>query len=440
MTALDALPSVCWEGAIPSGLGTCSADGMPHFTWLSQVFKLDASHVAVSCQFFKQTKANLAAQPRAQVWIIDPQTGRQWRLELSYEGSVTEGPLFDRMSHRIMMIASQSEASHAFALRSAEIFKVLAVAPVPVQRAELPAHARPQRDELAGLARFAEAVAAAHDLGATVEAGLGVLARELGYERIALYVHDDDALVALGSRGYAVSGIGATVPLGVGVVGACAQHRQPIRVAEVHRELRYERAVIEQLARVRAADERSIPLPGFAGARSMLAVPMLVQGKLVGVLATESQLAYAFDERDERALITAGQMFAQAIRAYDDEEEAIVAAPAPVAAGATVRVRYYDADDSVFVDDDYLVKGLPGRILFLLLTMYQREGRDSFQNKELRLHPFLKLPAYKDNLEARLLVLQRRLEEKRLPLQLDRGERGKLRVVCASEIALEKIS
>lgn len=432
---IDHLPSLCFDGIIPAGLATVGGDGAPHFTWLSQVARLDASHVAISCQFFRQTKLNLQARARAQLLVVDPDAGGQWRIDLAFEGSVTEGALFDRMAQRIAMLATTSPARAAFALRSAEIFRVLAVAEVPVQRDAYPTRARPARDELAGLARFAEAFATARDLGATVEAGLGVLARELGYERIALYVAADDALFALGSRGFPASGIGASVPLGVGVVGACAQHRLPVRVAEVHRELRYERAVLEQRARVATADERDIPLPGFAGARSMLAVPMMVQGKVVGVLATESQLPYAFDERDERALITAGQMFAQAIRAYDDDAVELEVA----ATSGTLRVRYYEADDSVFVDDDYLVKGVSGRILYLLLTLRAQSGRDSFQNKELRLHPFLKLPAYKDNLEARLLVLQRRLEEKQLPLQLDRGERGKLRVICARDVALEKI-
>jgi hypothetical protein len=105
-----------------------------------------------------------------------------------------------------------------------------------------------------------------------------------------------------------------------------------------------------------------------------------------------------------------------------------------------LRVRYYEADDSVFIDDEYLIKGLPGRILWLVLTLQREEGRSTFLNRELRLHPFLKLPAYKDNLETRLLMLQRRLDEKALALRLHREQRGRLRIECDLRIELERVA
>jgi hypothetical protein len=57
-----------------------------------------------------------------------------------------------------------------------------------------------------------------------------------------------------------------------------------------------------------------------------------------------------------------------------------------------LRVRYYEADDSVFLDDEYLIKGGSGRLLWLLLGMLAAHGRTTFSNRELRLHPLLKLP------------------------------------------------
>jgi adenylate cyclase len=103
-------------------------------------------------------------------------------------------------------------------------------------------------------------------------------------------------------------------------------------------------------------------------------------------------------------------------------------------------VRYYEADDSVFLDDEYLIKGVSGRILWLLLDLYSREGRTAFSNRELRLHPFLNLPGFKDNLETRLLMLQRRLEERGGALRLRREQRGRVRVALAeARLALDLI-
>jgi adenylate cyclase len=93
----------------------------------------------------------------------------------------------------------------------------------------------------------------------------------------------------------------------------------------------------------------------------------------------------------------------------------------------------------VFIDDEYVIKGLPGRILWLLATLRRTEQRSAFSNRELRLHPLLRLPSFKDNLETRLLMLRRRLEEKALGLQLDRHERGRLRLVGTRDVEIEVV-
>ena len=56
-----------------------------------------------------------------------------------------------------------------------------------------------------------------------------------------------------------------------------------------------------------------IPLPGLAEAESQLAVPAMVLGQLVGVLAVESDEPMAFDEDDEALLSVVAGMVASAI-------------------------------------------------------------------------------------------------------------------------------
>lgn len=105
-----------------------------------------------------------------------------------------------------------------------------------------------------------------------------------------------------------------------------------------------------------------------------------------------------------------------------------------------MRVRHYAADHSVFLDDDYLIKGVAGAIFWRLVQDYVQAGRDSFSNRELRLDPNLCLPELGDNLEARLLLLQRRLAERCACVQMERTGRGRFRLQVSRPLQLQAAS
>ncbi len=51
MLSVDAIRR-CLDGDIPASIATCSPDGVPNITLLSQVQYVDDGHVALSYQFF----------------------------------------------------------------------------------------------------------------------------------------------------------------------------------------------------------------------------------------------------------------------------------------------------------------------------------------------------------------------------------------------------
>jgi adenylate cyclase len=121
----------CFEGEIPAMLVTAAADGTPNLNHLSQVFRIDETHVAISNQFFTKTTQNLAMNPLATLLMVDPTDLVNYRLLLRHERTETSGPTFESMRRSIDAIAAMTGMSDIFALRAAEVLRVLEVAIVP---------------------------------------------------------------------------------------------------------------------------------------------------------------------------------------------------------------------------------------------------------------------------------------------------------------------
>ena len=119
------------DNGVPAVMVTCSADGVPNATVLSQVYYVDETHAALSFQFFSKTIRNVRENPRAYVCVFDITGHASWALQLEFQRSETEGPIFDAMEMQIEAIASATGMSGIFKLRAADIYRVLSVERLP---------------------------------------------------------------------------------------------------------------------------------------------------------------------------------------------------------------------------------------------------------------------------------------------------------------------
>ncbi|HJQ36066.1 MAG TPA: GAF domain-containing protein [Thermoanaerobaculia bacterium] len=442
--------SRCFHGIIPSIIASSDRHGMPNVTYLSQVHIIDDRHVAVSRQFFNKTSRNIEENPQACIEVVDPVTFQAYRLRLRFLRTETSGALFDSMALRIQAIASHTGMAGVFRLIGADVFEVLRVEKVEgflTGDARVSEEVSPAgyRTELRGLQLVSERINRAEDLETLLAAALDALAVYFGFEHTIVLLNDEAAsrLVTISCRGYG-GGVGAEVAFGEGLIGTVAAEKRVLRISGLNASLQYGRAVRREVLSGEGGRtlRPEIPLPGLADAQSALVIPLTVGDRLTGVLATESRDPLAFGEWDEAYLGIIGNQIALGIdRVLQQDETDGGDVPPPSALRpppSTKRhtLTYYRDDDSVFFDGEYLIRNVPGRILWKLLSAWKREGRTAFTNRELRLDRSLGLPDVKDNLETRLILLRSRLREKLPAVQLASTGRGRFALVVGAELEL----
>jgi adenylate cyclase len=437
--------ATCFQGLLPAELFTCSLDGVPNAAYLSHVDYVDSTHVALSFQFFNKSRRNIAENPKALILVPDPDTGQVWRLRLHYVRSETEGPLFERMRLRIEAIASYCGLKGIFRLRAADVYEVLSVESSFEQSGlEGPGTSwrrlgRPEDAPvftMQALQDFATRLHSADSLEGMLDSILAALDQSFGFKHsmILMPTEVDGELMTIASRGYPEGGIGSESRHGEGLAGLVAEARKPIRISGLMRGILYALAMHhESTDPKQMIIGRKIPVPGLAHPESQLGIPLLVRGDLVGVLCLESEVPYRFHEEDKRSIEVLGSYVAIAIQNMQLHERSAAESTADAVAGLPTgaephgeaplpgrhEVVYYQADECLLVDGEYLIRSLP-----------------AFTNRELRLDKSLNLPEWKDNLESRLLLLRRRLEQKCPTLRIAPRARGRFALELCRDVEL----
>lgn len=435
----------CLEGVIPTIMATCASDGVPNVAYISQVFYIDERHLALSFQFLNKTRQNILANPYANLLVLHPVTAAFFRIHVRYLRTEEEGPLFESMKAQLAGIASHTGMANVFRLRGSDVYEVQSIE--AVEGDPLPA-APPRCGLLNAVRRVSERLSRSTSLDELLNATLGALADCMDVRHAMVLMLDPviGRLYTVASCGYATSGVGSEIDMGQGVIGMAARERTPVRIMHMTSAYQYNAAIRSSLQEG-SPDltlDMDIPWPGLDAPHSQLAVPILSAGRLLGVLFVESPNDLQFNFEDEDVLVAVAGHLGAGIDLMQASPEQPDPEPSdsrlPPMGGQALQIRHFAANDSIFIGDNYLIKGVAGAIFWKLVRDFTQRERTEFTNRELRLDPDLGLPDLTDNLEARLVLLQRRLNEHGPWVRIEKTGRGRFRLAVQRPLELQEVA
>jgi adenylate cyclase len=302
--ALDSiLPA--FEGIMPATVATCSTDGEPNISFLSIVRRIDSERIALTNQFFSKTTRNLAVNKFATVRVVHPDDMSQYDLHGRYLHSETSGPLFDSMRVQLDAIAAQTGMTGTFRLRCIDILAVeecVRVGDTPGLEAEGRAE-----DSVPALGVLIQRLADCHDLAEATRVALESLSDLFGFEHSILLIADEEVgrLFAVAEHGYGSGRVGGEIGYGTGLIGVVAERRRSVRITNMARTRRLAGAAS-------ASDEttmNTIPMHGLDDAQSVVATPLMLRDRLIGVLYLDSGRPGHFGEKEARLVeVIAGHL------------------------------------------------------------------------------------------------------------------------------------
>jgi diguanylate cyclase (GGDEF)-like protein len=202
------------------------------------------------------------------------------------------------------VINVESEAAEAFTEAHEKLLTVLgSQAALAILAARTRDRLQHRIDQLNALYRISQLASDQDNLDNTLTAILQVTEGLAPEGHFAVLLIDDvtQSLVVRAARGYSETAERLQIPIGRGVTGRCAETGEVIVVNDLKKEDDY--------------------IEGVEGARSEIALPLKVDGRVIGVLNAEARSVAAYDEDHVRPLTVVAQQAAVVIRAAQLNEE-----------------------------------------------------------------------------------------------------------------------
>ena len=149
-----------------------------------------------------------------------------------------------------------------------------------IRNLQLQAHLEERARKLVSIAKVGQSLIQEHELEKLLERVVEAVYEALKLDTAAIQLWDDEKenMVVVTARGYDRDVIGLAVPRGSGVTGKVAEEQRPVIIDDVRKIADY--------------------VPGLEGCRSEMAVPLIFQDEVIGVLNVEHRETGRFDQTD----------------------------------------------------------------------------------------------------------------------------------------------
>lgn len=272
-----------FEGVFPATIVTGSRDLVPNIANLSKVWHVDEEHVAIANQMLNKTASNLLDNPLALIRLASPDDLVHWELEVAYERSENEGPLFETIHQSIKALSWVTGTESAAALRSAVLFRVLSV-----RRCDEESHPPQPDPETYG------------DL-------LHVLSETVELNRTSYWIpgEDDREPQLLASRGVPGAGTDESAFEAMKRLAAlAASERRIVRLRNIRSQMNYMHTIRKTTDTALHGDSPNVIRPPLLQPDSFLAFPIVAFDSWQGIVCCEqtNPAGESFDRLEERFL------------------------------------------------------------------------------------------------------------------------------------------
>ena len=166
--------------------------------------------------------------------------------------------------------------------------------------------------ELEIVQRVAVALNASNEVKTIASLMLNLMEEYFDFQHSILLVlrPDEEVLEVVATHGYEVDNLGKTISVGMGVIGMVAKKQRMMRMANLGAQRKYMQAISKNTGNEAVAGQ----IVGLPDAESQVAIPMMAEDRLLGVLSIESKKINFYNPQDETLVTTLANLGAVSLK------------------------------------------------------------------------------------------------------------------------------